>query len=261
MSLSNFPRHLIVRIKWSFATELVDIPITEKPSADEVEQSEEYRHEVDRTVTYHTTSERKILGDGSHQVIIHYKKENNDELLKEFGSSEFLWGCSIITISPDFRSAAAEWRSDPPNPEWDGEASCDILSGSISQDIKREFASRIQRQQHEFKKELVFNYGCCAISGEKTPQALDAAHIYEAKAGGAESLSNGILLRSDLHRLYDAGLFEISMDGTIKITGDVSKDYVELLNGKVIEKKIINRIKDALLARTAARSINEIVES
>ena len=49
----------------------------------------------------------------------------------------------------------------------------------------------------------------CVISGENTEKALEAAHIIRAADGGAETRKNGITLRADIHRLYDAKMFFI----------------------------------------------------
>jgi putative restriction endonuclease len=46
----------------------------------------------------------------------------------------------------------------------------------------------------------------CAVSGEKTLPILDAAHIHAFEAGGEHAPSNGLLLRTDIHRLFDLAL-------------------------------------------------------
>jgi len=43
----------------------------------------------------------------------------------------------------------------------------------------------------------------CAISKERTLPVLQAAHIRPYAEGGSHALSNGLLLRSDLHTLFD----------------------------------------------------------
>lgn len=49
----------------------------------------------------------------------------------------------------------------------------------------------------------------CAMTTEKTLPALEAAHIRPYSKGGEHALSNGILLRSDLHRLFDHGYITV----------------------------------------------------
>jgi putative restriction endonuclease len=45
----------------------------------------------------------------------------------------------------------------------------------------------------------------CAISGGRVLPALDAAHIQAYGEGGVHEVSNGILLRKDIHCVFDAG--------------------------------------------------------
>lgn len=50
----------------------------------------------------------------------------------------------------------------------------------------------------------------CAITGEKTLPALEAAHIRPYSYGGSHEASNGLLLRRDLHSLFDAGYVTVT---------------------------------------------------
>lgn len=43
----------------------------------------------------------------------------------------------------------------------------------------------------------------CAVTRERTLPVLEAAHIKPYSEGGIHDLPNGLLLRSDLHRLFD----------------------------------------------------------
>lgn len=45
----------------------------------------------------------------------------------------------------------------------------------------------------------------CAITGDKIRPVLQAAHIVPLPVGGEHRLDNGLLLRSDVHTLYDRG--------------------------------------------------------
>lgn len=45
----------------------------------------------------------------------------------------------------------------------------------------------------------------CAISGTHIPPVLEAAHIRPVAAGGEHRLDNGLLLRSDVHTMFDRG--------------------------------------------------------
>lgn len=52
----------------------------------------------------------------------------------------------------------------------------------------------------------------CSITGEATLPVLQAAHILPVSRGGLHSPENGILLRSDIHTLFDLGY--VSVDKT-----------------------------------------------
>jgi putative restriction endonuclease len=56
-------------------------------------------------------------------------------------------------------------------------------------------------------------YGrACAVTTEHSLPVLEAAHIRPYADGGEHDVSNGILLRSDLHRLFDKGFVTVSAD-------------------------------------------------
>jgi len=49
-----------------------------------------------------------------------------------------------------------------------------------------------------------------AVTGEKTLPVLEAAHIKPYALRGPHSVKNGILLRSDLHKLFDLGYLTVT---------------------------------------------------
>jgi putative restriction endonuclease len=50
----------------------------------------------------------------------------------------------------------------------------------------------------------------CAVTGERALPVLQAAHIRPVSEGGTHSLYNGLLLRADLHALYDRGYVTVT---------------------------------------------------
>lgn len=52
----------------------------------------------------------------------------------------------------------------------------------------------------------------CAVSGLSLDRALEAAHIIPHIESGRMSARNSIVLRADLHRLFDSGLMAINPD-------------------------------------------------
>jgi putative restriction endonuclease len=70
----------------------------------------------------------------------------------------------------------------------------------------------------------------CAITGENTLDVLEAAHIRPYSANGPHAPDNGLLLRSDMHTLFDKGLLTVDPDLRIKVSSLIREKYV---NGKI----------------------------
>ena len=67
--------------------------------------------------------------------------------------------------------------------------------------------------QGAFRVAVTEAYGRqCAISQGKVLPALDAAHIRPYAEGGSHTKSNGILLRKDIHCVFDAGYATVDTD-------------------------------------------------
>ncbi|MHA6720680.1 HNH endonuclease [Sphingomonas sp. RS6] len=74
--------------------------------------------------------------------------------------------------------------------------------------VLREIALR--RGQARFRQRLIDRYGaCCQVSGCAFPGLIEAAHISPYARSNDNSERNGLLLRSDLHTLFDLGLLGI----------------------------------------------------
>lgn len=65
----------------------------------------------------------------------------------------------------------------------------------------------------------------CAVSGEKTLPILDAAHIRSYSEGGAHDPANGLLLRTDIHRLFDLGYVTVSEDHRFEVSRRLKADF------------------------------------
>ncbi|MGD0511175.1 MAG: HNH endonuclease signature motif containing protein [Candidatus Micrarchaeaceae archaeon] len=52
----------------------------------------------------------------------------------------------------------------------------------------------------------------CAITDHKILPTLQAAHIFPVAAGGQHRVDNGLLLRSDVHTMFDRGYLGIDQD-------------------------------------------------
>ncbi len=65
----------------------------------------------------------------------------------------------------------------------------------------------------------------CAISGERTLPALDAAHIRPFADGGPHEASNGILLRRDIHSLFDLGYVTVTPVAKFEVSKRIREEY------------------------------------
>ena len=65
----------------------------------------------------------------------------------------------------------------------------------------------------------------CAVSGEKTLPALEAAHIRPYAEGGEHRLQNGILLRRDIHSLFDAGYVTITPENRFLVSRRIREEF------------------------------------
>ena len=65
----------------------------------------------------------------------------------------------------------------------------------------------------------------CAVTGERTLPALEAAHIKPFGEDGPHRLDNGILLRSDLHRLFDRGYVTVSSDYVFDVSRRIQEEF------------------------------------
>lgn len=68
----------------------------------------------------------------------------------------------------------------------------------------------VREGQNHFRTALLDAYDSrCAITGYNAVETLEAAHIYPYRGPATNHVTNGLLLRSDVHRLYDRGAISV----------------------------------------------------
>lgn len=65
----------------------------------------------------------------------------------------------------------------------------------------------------------------CAITGERTLPVLEAAHIKPYAESGPNRTNNGLLLRSDLHKLFDLGYLTVTSDYHVEVSRRIKEEY------------------------------------
>lgn len=84
---------------------------------------------------------------------------------------------------------------------------------------------RVRLRPGAWRSMLTDFYGRqCAISGERALPVLEAAHIRPVALGGPNRLGNGLLLRSDVHTLFDRGYITVTPAHRIQVAKKQLKD-------------------------------------
>ena len=65
----------------------------------------------------------------------------------------------------------------------------------------------------------------CAVTGERTLPVLEAAHIKPFAKSGPHFISNGLLLRSDLHKLFDIGYITVTPEYKVEVSKRIKEEY------------------------------------
>jgi putative restriction endonuclease len=89
-----------------------------------------------------------------------------------------------------------------------------------------EYVARARLGQGAFRVLVTEAYGRrCAITGERTLPVLEAAHIKPYSEEGPHQVSNGLLLRSDLHTLFDRGYVTVTPDLHLEVSRRIREEF------------------------------------
>jgi len=78
------------------------------------------------------------------------------------------------------------------------------------QDLQN-FARKVRRGQPKFRRILLQAYDQkCCVTGCNVAYVLDACHISPHALGGENKTENGLLMRTDVHNLFDEGVIQIA---------------------------------------------------
>lgn len=108
----------------------------------------------------------------------------------------------------------------------------------ILNEPKEEYRQTVnaRKGQSTFKSNILkaYNNKCC-ISGETCQELLEAAHIQQYVNSNSHHIQNGLLLRIDLHKLFDCGLLRIDANYRVVISSELSNSSYSQFNGIVIQ--------------------------
>ena len=80
--------------------------------------------------------------------------------------------------------------------------------------------------QGTFRVAVTDAYGrACAVTSEHSLPALEAAHLWSYSKGGPHEVRNGLLLRADMHRLFDKGYVTVTPQLRLEVSARLRTDF------------------------------------
>lgn len=204
---------------------------------------------------------KKFESNGSEHILeLEYKEQDNIFLVKKYGQQT----CGISTI---------QWNTEEPNavkafwcpadieyqPAYKGYAlRAKLVLRMSTKELEYVVVSRLKRDQSRFRAALLEKTVICEITGESELRALEAAHIVPVSAHGNFDAKNGLLLRADIHTLFDRGLLQIGGDGAVTLDQDFlhkESNYLTEANTKgwKLTSETLQRVGLNLVARLNTR--------
>ena len=90
----------------------------------------------------------------------------------------------------------------------------------------RNLVTQFESRQGAFRAVVLDAYEArCAITGHKIRPTLQAAHIRPVASGGQHRVDNGLLLRSDIHTLFDLGYVSIGPQSRLLVSPRLRSDF------------------------------------
>lgn len=128
----------------------------------------------------------------------------------------------------------------------DGGQADDVEFDPDSIDDERERAMRairIRRGQPAFRNKLLDAYsGICAATGCNVTDVLDAAHITPYLGPQTHDVSNGLLLRTDVHTLFDCWLISVDpFTKRIALSEVLKNSAYSDLDGRLLRRPVDDR--------------------
>lgn len=243
---------LTIRVQWHYGIERLIFDPLALPRVGAVIKTTEFWPDDNKTVEYNVEiTVSKHRQDGGFRLALKYSKDLNPELAKE----NIYWGTATYDVPAKLGKAKIQWHCAGKDRSRDGKLIGTILREEEERIFDRESYDRIKRAQKDFRKKICIEGKSCAITGIKTEDVLQAAHVLDVCDGGKDEPENGMLLRADLHLLFDKRLFSIvhtgKNKGKIKTDPCLPDEYAQFLKGKYIDSNVFVRIKENLAKRNS----------
>jgi putative restriction endonuclease len=106
-----------------------------------------------------------------------------------------------------------------------------VAEGTVHRMFSEPMLARRRLGQGAFRVLVTDSYGRqCAVTREHTLPVLQAAHIRPVTQAGEHHITNGLLLRSDVHTLFDRGYVTVTPDFKFRVSSRLNEDWQ---NGKI----------------------------
>lgn len=241
---------ILLRVEWDYGCEYLQFDTLAPLEPDATVATTEWWPAERKRVKYKATCVKWRLEASTLEVSLRYEHEHNEELSKD----QVRWGVSEISVDLGKRTAEARWTDKDDPKKWNGNARhCRIVNeedAAFFADMSYDTYLRVARPgQAQLRDEMLRKNGACAITGTTTEAILDIAHIDEARNGGRALWSNCMLLRVDIHRLFDAGLIRFSPDGTALLDRSIAEEYKDL-QARKMDPEVFALVREALALRS-----------
>ena len=182
------------------------------------------RDEEGRLRCYTFWADLEIDHGNPATVRLVYRKKGNGKLLRE---GSIILGTSTFSIADGQSCGTLAWVAD-------GQDAQEPMFVAWY-DCRTYHKSLARPKQAAFRLEVMEIFGSrCAITGCTAQDALEAAHVVSVSEGGGYAPDNGILLRRDIHRLFDLNLVAIDPQCLeVNIADEIADDYREYAGAPV----------------------------
>lgn len=131
-----------------------------------------------------------------------------------------------------------KWQPVPLAVDEQARVEAEAQSGAFAEPLDSDHDARMwamravaqRRGQPLFRAKLLDAYGGrCAITGCSASEVLEAAHVLPYKGDHTNRVDNGLLLRADLHTLFDCQQLWITVENTVALAPALlTTDYASL---------------------------------
>jgi hypothetical protein len=238
---------ITLRVTWIYSIERIKLDLSKPYLAGSVVSTSEVwtteKGECDYTPQI---SKYDYSGDSLRFTLTYDKDDYSEAML----GLDIDWGQADYEVNLATREVTVHWKSEKYKTDMPLTVHGEVIMGDEEREMQRILVSRNRRNQSEFRKQVAMEGVYCALTEEELESALEAVHLVGVEDGGPDVPENGMFLRVDLHRLFDAGCFTIDNDGMVRIPDPAGTSqhkwltpyYADLLKGAQLRDVVLKRV-------------------